>query len=106
MTDDLFHLKPQTREILRLLRERPSIGLTGREIDTLLAQETGHGCVDYRKRISELRQSGIQVLTVRERSTRAGRIADTSWAAPGRTSGERKNTWDRGWRYDQAQDGR
>lgn len=65
-SDDLIPLKPQARHILALLRSSVNLGMTGREIDTALAQETGHGCVDYRKRISELRQAGFQIMTKRE----------------------------------------
>jgi len=60
-------MKPQAKAILRILERRPRIGATGRELDTILSQETGRGCVDYRKRISEIRSEGFEILDTREK---------------------------------------
>ena len=57
-------MKPQAKAILRILKQRPRLGATGREMDLILSQQTGNGCIDYRKRISEIRvdPEGAEIL--------------------------------------------
>jgi hypothetical protein len=60
-------MKPQAKAILRILKQRPRLGATGREMDLILSQQTGNGCIDYRKRISEIRSEGFEILDTREK---------------------------------------